>query len=156
MQNHETAAINGNVQTAIGRTRVGPPFRWNVVRFLTVGGCVLVTMGFTGVVGLLGSLSSAQFFHPPNWINWLHLSFGAFMLTVAFKGHRKLQLGLAMLGAVAGPLIGLAGLGVALEAAIRFGTSPWGDVPDALTHLAVGTLAIWALGNARREPLAPS
>jgi hypothetical protein len=154
MLNHPSAVTNANIQAAPVNSLPGLPKRWTVVRFLTTGGCVLVTLGLTGVLGLLGALSSAPFFHPPNWINWLHLSFGTFVLAVAFKGHRKLQLGLATLGAVAGPLIGFAGLGVALGAAVRFGTSPWADVPDALSHLAVGSLAILALRNARRERLA--
>jgi hypothetical protein len=36
--------------------------RWNVVRFLSCGGTMLVILGLAGVLGLLGSLSRASLF----------------------------------------------------------------------------------------------
>jgi hypothetical protein len=47
--------------------------RWNVVRFLSCGGAILIILGLAGVSGFLGSRSHASLFNPPYWINWFHL-----------------------------------------------------------------------------------
>ncbi|MBV9267877.1 MAG: hypothetical protein JO061_17040 [Acidobacteriaceae bacterium] len=125
--------------------------RWTVVPLLFCGGAVLVTLGLAGVLGLLGSLSRASVFNPPQWVNWLHLSFGTFVLTVASIGNRKLQLSLAMLAAVAGTILGLVDLLARPAAGPQNGMPALDDPSDPLTHLAVGLLAIWALHNCRRK-----
>ena len=124
---------------------------WSVVRLLACGGTMLVILGLTGVLGLLGSISRADLFHEPNWINWLHLSFGLFVLTVAMVGSRKLQIGLALLAAFAGSALGFVGLIFASYAAVRYRISQSIDISDPIAHLTVGLLAIWALRNMKRE-----
>ena len=141
-----------SVQTKMGeQSRLSKPRlrlgrRWNVVRFLSCGGTMLVILGVTGVTGLLGSISRVNLFNPPNWIHWIHLGFGLFVLAVAVTGNYKLQIGLALLAAVAGTALGLGGLASALYAASHSGIQAL-DVSDPLAHLAVGALAIWALRN---------
>jgi hypothetical protein len=125
--------------------------RWNAVRLLYCGGAMLVILGLSGILGLLGSLSPMALFNPPRWINWIHLSFGAFLLVVARIGNKKLQLGLVLLAAVAGTAIGLAGLLVLPHVASRSGMQDSRDFSDPLAHLTVGTMAIWALRNSKRE-----
>lgn len=120
--------------------------RWTVRRFLFCGGTMLVILGIAGVTGLLGLLSRANLFNPPNWIHWIHLGFGLFVLTVAMIGYQKLQMALALLGAVAGTALGLAGIASALYARVHNSTHSL-DISDPVAHLAVGTLAIWALRN---------
>ena len=124
--------------------------RWNVVRLLLSGGTMLVILGITGVIGLLGSVSRVNLFNPPIWIHWVHLCFGVFVLAVAVTGNKKLQIGLALLAAVAGTALGLGGLASALYAATHNGMQAL-DVSDPIAHLTVGTLAIWALRNRKRE-----
>ena len=121
---------------------------WTIVKLLFCGGSVLVTIGSAGVLGLLGSVSRASLFNPPPWVNWLHLCFGTFVLTVAIVGNKKLQLSLALLAAVAGTILGIADL--LAGPAVRNGVSELNDRSDPLTHLAVGILAIWALRNSTR------
>ena len=123
---------------------------WNVVRFLACGGMVLVVLGSAGVVGWLRSFSRAQLFHPPNWINWLHLGFGGFVWAVVLLGGKRLQRGLALFGAVAGVTIGLADLVLRGYAILGEGMAQSADLSDPLTHLTVGLLAIVALLNDRR------
>jgi predicted MFS family arabinose efflux permease len=59
--------------------------------FLLLGASVLTTIGLAGVTGVLGSISRASFFHPPDWINWVYLTFGIGVLAVAIAGGRKVQ-----------------------------------------------------------------
>jgi hypothetical protein len=125
--------------------------RWNVVRFLACGGTMLVILGLTGVLGLLGSLSRASLFNPPYWINWFHLLFGAFVLAVAVTGNKRLQFGLALLAALAGTMLGLVGLAFGPHAAAHNGMLRLPDTSDPLAHLAVGVLAILALRNSKCE-----
>lgn len=125
---------------------------WTVRRFLFCGGTMLVILGITGITGLLGLISRANLFNPPNWIHWIHLGFGVFVLTIAAFGNEKVQIGLALLGAIAGTALGVGSLASELYAHIQDFTQPL-DVSDPLAHLAVGTLAIWALRNtASRAP----
>ena len=122
--------------------------RWNVPRFLFCGGTVLATIGMAGVVGLLRSLSRAALFNPPYWINWFHLSFGAAVLAIAMYGSRRFHLGLAFFAAIAGTILGAAGIVAALTAVAHHAMAQWSD---PVAHLAVAALAIWALRNSGRE-----
>jgi hypothetical protein len=124
---------------------------WTVVRLLFCGGAVLVMIGLAGILGLLGSLSRASIFNPPQWVNWVHLSFGTFVLTVAFAGNKNLQLSLALLAAVAGTILGVVDLLLGPAAGARPGVPESSDRSDPLTHLTVGLLAIWALRNSTRK-----
>jgi hypothetical protein len=124
--------------------------RWNVVRFLACGGTALVVLGVTGILGWLGSLSRAELFHPPHWVNWLHFGFGTFVWAAVLVGGRRLQQGLAFFGAVAGTALGLVDL-VLHAYGVGPGAAQSGDLSDPLTHLAVGLLAIGALLNNRRD-----
>ena len=133
-------------QSRVSKPRLRFGRRWNVVRFLSCGGTMLVILGVTGVTGLLGSISRVNLFNPPNWIHWIHLGFGLFVLAVAVTGNHKLQIGLALLAAVAGTALGLGGLVSAWYAAAQSGIQAL-DVSDPLAHLTVGALAIWALRN---------
>jgi len=77
-------------QSRVSKPRLRFGRRWNVVRFLSCGGTMLVILGVTGVTGLLGSVSRANLFNPPTWIHWVHLCFGVFVLAVAVTGNKKL------------------------------------------------------------------
>jgi len=147
---HSSVDIRAKALEPFGASK--PPVRihgwWNVRRFLFCGGATLVILGFTGIMGWLGSISHANLFNPPDWIHWIHLGFGLFVLLVAEMGRRKMQLGLALLGAVAGTALGVGGLASVMFAHLRNSTQPL-DISDPLAHLAVGTLATWALCNAR-------
>src|SRR3981081_4555631 len=135
-------------QSVLSKPRLRLGRRWNVVRFLSCGGTMLVILGVTGVTGLLGSISRANLFNPPNWIHWIHLGFGLFVLAVAVTSNHKLQIGLALFAAVAGTTLGLGGLASVLYTVAHSGMQEL-DVSDPLAHLAVGTLAIWALRNVK-------
>ena len=137
----------------VGRYRdlFGLARQWNVVRFLACGGTVLVVLGVTGAFGWLGSLSRAELFHPPNWINWLHLGFGGFVWAVVLLGGKRLQRGLALFGALAGVTLGLADLVLRGYGTLGEGKAQAADLSDPLTHLTVGLLAIGALLNNRRD-----
>jgi cytochrome bd-type quinol oxidase subunit 2 len=136
---------------SLGKHHLPHKNRWTVRRLLFCGGTMLVILGITGVTGLLGLLSRANLFNPPNWIHWIHLCFGLFVLTVAMIGYQKLQMGLALLGAVAGTALGLAGLASALYARVHNSAQSL-DISDPVAHLAVGALAIWALRNTASRP----
>src|SRR4030088_716453 len=82
----------------------------NPKRYLLIGGSILVTIGLLGIIDVLGSLSSAAFFHPPSWINWLHVSVGILVLVVAFLGSSKWQVGITLFGAMLLNTIGLLGV----------------------------------------------
>jgi len=147
---HSTAGVNGS---ALEPLRVSKPRwqingGWNVTRFLFCGGTMLVILGFTGIMGWLGLISRANLFNPPNWIHWIHLGFGLFVLLVAEMAHRRFQIRLALLGAVAGTTLGVGGLASVLFAHLR-NSSQLLDISDPLAHLTVGMLAIWALRSAR-------
>jgi hypothetical protein len=109
---------------------------------------MLVILGSTGITGVLGSVSHLNVFHPPGWVNWLHLCFGVLVLAVARSSSRKFQMGLALLGALAGTALGVADLAVQYKSA---GTP---DVSDPVAHLVVGMMGIWALYNTAKRPSA--
>src|SRR5688572_13935865 len=110
-------------------------------RFLLIGGSVLVTAGTLGITGLFGRISSAAFFHPPSWINWVHLFFGLFLLASSVWAAPKWQSLLALGGAVAGLTLGLGGFLLGGWAAGRFNMPELADATDHFAHLLVGVLA---------------
>lgn len=115
--------------------------------FLLLGASVLTTIGLAGVTGVLGSISRASFFHPPDWINWVHLTFGIGVLAVAIAGGRKVQNAFTLGAAIVGSTLGLAGLLFGAYAANRYNISELADPSDHLAHLTVGFLALWAWSN---------
>jgi hypothetical protein len=120
-------------------------------RFLWIGGSVLISLGLLGVRGVLGSISRASFFHPPPWINWVHLSIGGVALSVAARGDRKLQTGLTFIPAVLGTTLGVSGLLFGSVAAKRWNLPELADPSDHLAHLMVGILASWGWLSRRTE-----
>src|ERR1044071_7041275 len=78
--------------------------------FLKIGGTVLVVIGILGLSTWLGKISGAAVFHPPYWINWFHLGFGAALLIIAFSHSLKLQSYTTLFGTIAGITLGLFGL----------------------------------------------
>jgi len=118
---------------------------WTPARFLLVGGSALIVLGFSGVLGISQSLSAADLFNPPRWINWLHLSVGTAAMLVAFKGKASVQRGIAFVPAVLGSTLGIAGLALSLYA----GPGKASDLSDHLAHLFVGAMASWATWNAK-------
>jgi hypothetical protein len=116
----------------------------NPRRFLFGAGVVLVTIGLLGLAGLLQRISTLAFFHPPYWINWVHLSLGVFVLVVATFGRARLQAGVVLLPAVIGTTIGVLGLLFGRLAASRFNLPELADPSDHIAHLTVGLLATWA------------
>lgn len=125
-------------------------------RFLFLASVALTTIGLAGVAGVLGTVADAAFFHPPDWINWLHLSLGVVVLAVALKGRRRLQSGVTLVPAVLGTTLGLAGLLFGPSAADRFGMLELADPSDHMAHLTVGLLALWAWSNRNVDAPAPS
>jgi len=116
-------------------------------RFLLIAGPTLITLGLLGIAGLLDSVSSASFFHPPYWINWLHLTLGIVVITTAFKGGKKLKVGLVSGAAVVGTTLGALGLLFGSYAATRFDIPELADPSDHIAHLTVGLLALWGWVN---------
>ncbi|MGH6814628.1 MAG: hypothetical protein ACREC6_02895 [Hyphomicrobiaceae bacterium] len=115
--------------------------------FLLLGGTILVTIGLAGVMGLLSSISRASVFNPPYWINWVHLTFGIFVLAIVFAGNRTLQSAITFAAAVMGSTLGLSGLLLGSYAAKRYDMPELADPSDHLAHLTVGALALWAWSN---------
>jgi hypothetical protein len=115
----------------------------NPKRFLSVGGTVLVLTGLLGVTHVLGRMSRASFFHPPYWINWFHLAFGGLVLSVATRGTPRWQATMALMGAIMGTTLGVAGLTLGPAAAKRFGVEELADPSDHTAHLLVGLVALW-------------
>ena len=126
------------------------PTLMNPRRFLLLAGPALILIGSSGIVGVLGSLSSASFFHPPAWINWVHLSVGLAALGLGLFGRPKLQAVLVLVPALLGTLFGVLGLLFGRLAAARFGISALADPSDHLAHLTVGLAAGWAWLNRPR------
>lgn len=122
----------------------------NPRRFLSIIGPVLTVTGILGLTGVLGSISSASFFHPPYWINWFHLILGIVVITAAFKGGRKLQVGLVSGAAIVGTTLGVLGLLFGSYAATRFDIPELADPSDHVAHLIVGLLASWGWLNRKR------
>ncbi len=96
-----------------------------------------------GIVGVLGSLSRASFFHPPYWINWFHFGLGTFVFSTGVWGNRKWYAGVTLVAAIMGTTLGLAGLLLGPLAATRFNVPELADPSDHTAHLVVGLLALW-------------
>lgn len=122
----------------------------NLKRFLFLASIVLATIGFLGVVGLFGYISSASFFHPPYWINWLHFILGIFVLIVALKGNAKLQALVVSIPMVLATALGVLGLVFGSYAAKYYNIPELADPSDHLAHLIVGVVAFWAWRNRER------
>jgi hypothetical protein len=121
-------------------------------RFLRLGGGVLMSTGLLGIVGVLGQISPASFFHPPSWINWVHLIFGIVVSAVAASSRARLQAGFALGGALVGTTIGLVGLLFGGRAARRFDIPELADPSDHAAHLLIGLAALWGwLGRRHTE-----
>lgn len=130
--------------------RIIIPQAWTPGRFLFAGSMALLTIGGAGLAGLLGRISPASFFHPPVWIDRLHLMVGALALGAAALASRTVKLALTLIPAVVATGLGVGGL-------IRATTIAGGqlglataDTSDALVHLAVGALALLATWNGLR------
>jgi hypothetical protein len=132
---------------------------WTPARFLFVGGAVLISIGMAGATGILGTVSRANLFHPPYWINWFHLSFGIVVLRIVIAGDRKLQKQFTLVAFVMGTTLGLSGMLLGSYVALRYDMPQLADSSDPIAHLAVGMLALAALWNRkgsadrRRSPL---
>jgi hypothetical protein len=113
-------------------------------RYLVVAGLLLMVLGCAGLSGILGRLSSAAFFHPPYWINGVHLGFGAVLLVLAFSPLANVQAAFVLAGAVLGSGFGTAGLLFGPFAARHFKKPELADRSDHLAHLIVGVIAFWA------------
>ncbi|HWE17882.1 MAG TPA: hypothetical protein VG758_11985 [Hyphomicrobiaceae bacterium] len=116
-------------------------------RFLLLAGTVLTVIGLAGVTGLLVHISHATLFNPPYWINWVHLTFGIFVLAIAFAGVHKIQNGMTFAAGILGSTLGLWGLLLGSYAANRYGMPELADPSEHLAHLTVGALALWAWSN---------
>ncbi len=122
----------------------------NPKKFLTIGGTILLIIGIFGVVGLLGSLSSAGFFHPPYWINWFHLFLGIFVLIVSLSHREKLQVGVTLFATIILMTIGLFGLLLGPFIAHRYNIPELADPSDHVVHLGIGLLALWGFLNRKK------
>ena len=120
---------------------------WTPARFLFVGGAVLISIGMAGATGILGTVSRANVFNPPYWLNWIHLSFGIIVLRIAIAGDRKLQKQFTLVAFVKGTTLGLAGILLGSYVALRYDMPQLADSSDPIAHLAVGMLALAALWN---------
>jgi hypothetical protein len=122
---------------------------WTPARFLRAGGGFLILIGAAGIGGVLGNISSAGFFHPPRWIDFLHLTVGAIALVVSYVGKRALQVALTWVPAIVATAIGFGGLVLGSSLAARAHLVELADLSDPIAHISVGLLALWALRNAR-------
>ncbi len=119
-------------------------------RFFYIASAVLITMGILGLIGVLGSISPASFFHPPYWINWVHLCLGMIVLNIALRGNRSFQATFVMFPMVIGITLGVFGLVFGRYLAERYGLTELADPSDHVAHLIVGLLAAWAWKNRRK------
>ena len=115
--------------------------------FLTIAGPLLILLGILGLTGILGTISDLAFFHPPYWINWVHLLLGISISIIALKGGSKLQNWVVLFPAVVATTMGLLGLLLGRYAAVRFTIPELADPSDHTAHLIVGICAIWAWRN---------
>jgi len=122
-------------------------------RFLSIIGPFLIVMGILGLTGLLGRISPASFFHPPVWIDWVHLSLGIVVTIAAWKGTPHQQMIVTLFPACIGIVIGAVGLLFGSALADRYGLPELADPSDHIAHLTVGILATWAFLEARRRRL---
>lgn len=123
--------------------------------FLFLAAATLLTIGALGVAGFLGSISSASFFNPPHWINWVHLGLGIVVLTIAIVGGKRLQAGVTLVATVAGLALGIGGLALGPYAARRYNVPELADPSDHIARLTVGLLALWAWLRRNRDITPP-
>ena len=122
----------------------------NPKRFLFIAAPVLIIIGFLGLAGILGKISSASFFHPPYWINWVHFSLGIFVFIVGLKGGKKLQTIVVFIPTVLATTIGVLGLLFGSYVAKQYNIPELADPSDHIAHLIVGLSAFWAWKNRKR------
>jgi hypothetical protein len=122
----------------------------NPKRFLKIGGSILVTIGGLGVIGLLGSISDMAFFHPPYWINWVHLSIGVVALSISARGSNKIQSLFTLIPTILGFTLGTAGLLQVLFGITTIPIPELGDPIEMVAHLVIGTLGLWGWLNRAR------
>ena len=120
-------------------------------RFLLLAGPLLILLGGLGLTGLLGTISTMAFFHPPEWINWVHLIAGLMVLAAGLFAIASMQARIVMVPAIVGTTIGVLGLILGPTAAIRWDLPELADPSDHLVHLTVGLLAGWAWLNRRQR-----
>ncbi len=120
----------------------------NPKRFLQIAGPFLIIIGLLGIVGIFGKISDLGFFHPPYWINFIHLLLGIFILVVAFKGNKSLQANVTLIPAILATTIGILGLLFGSYAAKQYNIPELvTDPSDHIAHLIVGLVAFWAWRN---------
>lgn len=115
--------------------------------FLRIAGLALIIIGILGLVGLFGRISSASFFHPPYWINWVHLCLGVVVLAVSVWGNAKWQVRFTLVATILGLTLGVTGLLFGSWAAQRFDIPELADPSDHVAHLMVGLFALWDWRN---------
>jgi len=122
----------------------------NPKKFLTIGGIILLIIGALGIVGILGSISTLGFFHPPGWINWVHLLLGTFVLSSSFSKNEKFQTGVTTFAMIILLAIGLLGLLLGPFIANSYNIPELADPSDHIAHLGVGLLALWGFSNRKK------
>lgn len=122
----------------------------NPKRFLKIGGSILVTIGGLGAIGLLGSISDIAFFHPPYWINWVHLGIGVVALIISAKGSNKIQSLFTLVPTIMGFTLGIAGLFQVLFGITTIPISELGDPIEMVAHIIIGSLGLWGWLNRPR------
>ena len=113
--------------------------------FLKIAGGFLITIGILGLIGIFGKISSVGFFHPPYWINFVHLVIGIIALIASFKFNKKHQAMLVLIPAVLATTIGVLGLLFGPYVSNIYKIPELKDPSDHIAHLTVGLLAIWAI-----------
>ncbi len=109
---------------------------------------MLIVLGVSGLVGVLGTVSQLVFFHPPYWINWVHFVLGVFIFIISFTSYYHLQKWLVLFPAIVATIMGLAGIFFGAYFATRYNIPDLAvDPSDHIAHLIVGLLAIWAWKN---------
>lgn len=115
--------------------------------FLRFAGSFLMIFGTLGLIGILGKLSQASFFHPPYWINYFHIIFGFILFFVSLTNYKNLQRILVVFAASIGITIGVVGLVLGGYFADKFALPELKDPSDHLAHLLVGLAAFWTLSQ---------
>ena len=123
----------------------------NPKRFLTIGGILLTTIGFLGIIGVFGLISDVAFFHPPNWINWFHLCFGILVICIVRWGADRLQTGFTFAGFITATSIGIIGLLFGKYLTEKLNIPELADPSDHIAHLTVGLLAFWGWKGRNRH-----
>jgi hypothetical protein len=121
--------------------------RMNPRRFLSLAGPLLILLGILGLTGVLGRISSVSFFHPPVWINWVHLGLGTVIVIVARRGSARLQAGFTATAMVLGLALGMTGLLFGRYLASRYRILELADPTDHVAHLLIGIFAAWGWRN---------